>query len=380
MATSSSPTPSSTIPRHVFISYAHADAAFVDRLVEDLERAGIPCWVDRWGLQPGTPNWEQAIRAAIADAFAVLLIASPASRQALAVQGEMALASGSASRIIPLWVAGDRWDDSAALTLLRTQYVDCRGERYTDARASIVTVLQGEWDRLAPQQAVLTRAWPPLAGYVSISLADGRTVAFRAAAYPSVQELLNALYLGYLRDVYRPFTYGRDCLLVNQTRERQELYVLAVPWGWLQPATRQQPLSQAQRDWDAVPLDTYGLAAGTVWSVLAPPPVALGVATNNVAFDQTFKDFSHGETSKELDLLTIDFLPRVAGNRSGRYTRADLVIRVTPLPPDGTVPADCPYRYVLGGTGRSASQLRSYDGNVLSYHSADSQAPVDWWD
>ncbi|HKB46113.1 MAG TPA: toll/interleukin-1 receptor domain-containing protein, partial [Ktedonobacterales bacterium] len=135
--TSSSPSPSSSIPRHAFISYAHADAAFVDRLVEDLERAGIPCWVDCWGLQPGTPNWEQAIRAAIADAFAVLLIASPASRQALAVQGEMALASGSASRIIPLWVAGDRWEDSAALTLLRTQYVDCRGERYADARAGI---------------------------------------------------------------------------------------------------------------------------------------------------------------------------------------------------------------------------------------------------
>src|SRR5258708_29844393 len=239
----------------------------------------------------------------MSDGFAALLIASPASRQALAVQGEMALASGSASRIIPLWVAGDRWEDSAALTLLRTQYVDCRGERYADARAGIVTVLQGEGDRLAPQQAVLTQAWPPLASYVSISLADGRTVAFRAAAYPSVRELLNALYLGYLRDVYRPFTYGRDWLLTNQTRERQELYVLAVPWGGLQPAARQHALSQPQRDWDAVPLDTYGPAAATVWSVLAPPPVARGGAPIKVASDHTFKDVRHGERRTRSDLF-----------------------------------------------------------------------------
>src|SRR5260370_28540800 len=116
----------------------------------------------------------------------------------------------------------------------------------------------------------------------------------------------------------------------KQARERQELSVLAVPWGWFQPAARQQPLSQEQGDWDAVPLDTYGLAAGTVWSVLAPPPVALGVATNNVAFDHTFNDFCHCETPTEMDHLTIDFLLRYARNRYRRYTRLDLVIQVAP--------------------------------------------------
>ncbi|MGZ6389633.1 MAG: toll/interleukin-1 receptor domain-containing protein [Ktedonobacterales bacterium] len=368
---------SSSIPRHVFISYAHADAAFVNRLVDDLERANIPCWVDRWGLQPGTPDWEQAIREAIADAFAVVLIASPASRQALAVQGEMALAGNSACRVIPLWVAGDRWEDSVALTLIRTQYIDCRDGRYGDAVTGIVAALQGEWDRLVPQQAVLTHTWPPLAGYVSIALADGRTVAFRAGAYPTVQTLLNALYLGYLREVYRPFTYGRDWLLANTLRERQEMHVLAVPWSWLQHTARATPLSQSERDWDAVPLDTYGLAGGTVWAVQAPPPVAMGVATNNAEFDKVLADFCRGEVRKEMDLLVVEFLPQVAGDRSGRFTRADLTAQV--LPSDGVVPAGYPYRYVLGGTGRNESALRRYDGHVLSYQSADSQAPVDWW-
>jgi hypothetical protein len=373
----SSSSPSSPIPRHVFISYAHADAPFVDRLVEDLGRAGIPCWVDRWGLQAGTPNWEQEIREAIANAFAVLLIASPASRQALAVQGEMALASGSPSRIIPLWVAGDRWEDSAALTLIRTQYLDCRGERYDATLPGIVAALQREWDRLAPQQVMLPKALPALARYVSVTLADGRIVAFRAAAYPTVRELLNALYMGYLRDVYLPYTYGRDWLLANTSEyPRQEVQVLAVPWDWIQAAARAQPLSQAWRDWDAVPLATYNLSAGTTWKVLAPPSVAMGVATNNADFDQKLRAFCRGESSKELDMLEPVLLPAVVGNRLGRFTNADLMAQV--LPADATPPAGCPYRYVLGGTGFHA-RLHAYDGCVLSYQSADSQAPVEWW-
>jgi len=373
-------TSSSHIPRHVFISYAHADSAFADRLVDDLERANIPCWIDRLGLQPGTPDWEQAIREAIADAFAVLLIASPASRQALAVQGELVLASGSACHVIPLWAAGDRWEESVALTLIRTQYIDCRGERYPDGLPGIVTTLQREWDRLAPQQAVLSRAFPPPAGYMSIALTDGRSVAFRAAAYPTFQALLNALYLEYLRDTQQPFTYGRDWLLASTTPWHQELHVLAVPWTWLQPASREQPLSRLDPNWDTVPLGTYGLAAGTAWEVLAPPTAALGIATNNARFDETLIAFCSGKSPKEMDLLTVDFLPRVARNYSGRYTSSDLMSQI--LPADGTegeVLADCPHRYVLGGTGRVADQIRRYNGYVFSYHSADSQAPVEWW-
>lgn len=369
---------SSSIPRHVFISYAHADAAFVDQLVKDLERASIPCWVDRWGLQPGTPNWEQEIRKAIAEAFAVVLIASPASREALAVQGEMALASGGSCRIIPLWVAGDRWEDSIALTLIRTQYVDCRDGQYGNELTNIVAALKREWDRMAPEQAVIAPTWPPLAGYVSIVLPDGRTVAFRAGAYPTMQALLNALYLGYLRDVYRPFTYGRDWLLASTTPDLlEELHVLAVPLRWLERAARAQPLSQLERDWDAVSLAIYGLASGTMWAVVTPPRAALGVATNNAEFGKTLAAFCRGERLKELELLTVDLLPQVTGDRSGKYSSADLSAKVVPV--GDVVAADFPYRSVLGGTGRNESRLARYDGHVLSYQSADSEAPVDWW-
>ena len=47
----------------VFISYSRQDITFVKRLRNDLAQAGIPVWIDHEALQPGTGNWEKAIRA-----------------------------------------------------------------------------------------------------------------------------------------------------------------------------------------------------------------------------------------------------------------------------------------------------------------------------
>ncbi|WXG43954.1 MAG: toll/interleukin-1 receptor domain-containing protein [Promethearchaeati archaeon SRVP18_Atabeyarchaeia-1] len=38
---------------HVFICYSHRDSIFVDRLVEDLERANIKIWIDKWEIRVG---------------------------------------------------------------------------------------------------------------------------------------------------------------------------------------------------------------------------------------------------------------------------------------------------------------------------------------
>ena len=60
-----------------FISYAHADRASADRLIGDLQARGVGCWIDEQNLQPGTPNWELALRTAIRAAQGVILISSP---------------------------------------------------------------------------------------------------------------------------------------------------------------------------------------------------------------------------------------------------------------------------------------------------------------
>lgn len=76
---------------HVFISYSHVYQAFVDRLTTDLTRDGVRIWIDR-DLRPGTPNWDVAVRNAVDNSYAVLLIASSHSMGSHTVLGEIAVA------------------------------------------------------------------------------------------------------------------------------------------------------------------------------------------------------------------------------------------------------------------------------------------------
>ena len=66
--------------RQLFISHSTADDSAVDRLAPLLEAAGITLWVDhRHGIEPGAPNWDSAIRGAIAASDSAALLMSPQS-------------------------------------------------------------------------------------------------------------------------------------------------------------------------------------------------------------------------------------------------------------------------------------------------------------
>lgn len=47
----------------VFISYAHEDAEFAERLYKDLKNAGLVPWLDKQTIRAGE-NWKIAIRKA----------------------------------------------------------------------------------------------------------------------------------------------------------------------------------------------------------------------------------------------------------------------------------------------------------------------------
>jgi internalin A len=61
--------------RHVFVSYCHDNKDAVARLVKDLENAGVPVWWDVDIL--GGRDWKEAIRAAMKNAYAVVVCLSP---------------------------------------------------------------------------------------------------------------------------------------------------------------------------------------------------------------------------------------------------------------------------------------------------------------
>ena len=99
----------------VFVSYSHEDHNFVTRLRTDLQAHGIEMWVDKEGIQPGTPDWEQALRDAIHTAHAVLFIASPAARNSRYVKDELRIAEYYQRVVYPLWVAGNQWIEAVPI-------------------------------------------------------------------------------------------------------------------------------------------------------------------------------------------------------------------------------------------------------------------------
>lgn len=118
---------------YFFISYSHADADdFVNRFRADLQAAGIPVWIDRLGLKPGTPDWEQSLRDAITHATGLLLIATTNSRSSRYVRDELAIAEMNETPIIPVWAKGvdGRYVECVPLGFSAIQSVDARGTRY----------------------------------------------------------------------------------------------------------------------------------------------------------------------------------------------------------------------------------------------------------
>jgi hypothetical protein len=139
-------TSSDTSRIHVFISYSKKDQHYVDPLVRALQQQGFSVWIDNSNLTPGTPDWERAIREALQSCHAVVLVASPNSRESPYVRDEVALARKNEKRVIPLWVAGDDWENSIPLGWGQTQYIDGRNQQFTAAMEKVASAVRGVGD------------------------------------------------------------------------------------------------------------------------------------------------------------------------------------------------------------------------------------------
>ncbi|MFL5587731.1 MAG: TIR domain-containing protein [Ktedonobacteraceae bacterium] len=72
----------------VFISYARADGeAYARNLSTRLEKEGIPCWMDRFGMEGGK-DWRQQILEALETVEFLVLVMTPAAMQSPNVQWE----------------------------------------------------------------------------------------------------------------------------------------------------------------------------------------------------------------------------------------------------------------------------------------------------
>jgi len=60
---------------YTFISYSRQDHTFVDKLVADLQQAGIRVWRDTEQIQAGA-QWQREIEDALENAVALLYVSS----------------------------------------------------------------------------------------------------------------------------------------------------------------------------------------------------------------------------------------------------------------------------------------------------------------
>jgi WD40 repeat protein len=130
----------SKAPR-LFISYSHDDADIVERLKHDLAAAGAAIWIDHEQLQPGAPDWEEAIRQGIQRASFVIYIASPTARASQYVRDEINLARAKGRRVIPFWARGEEWHDCIPLGWGMTQHADGRDAHYSTGLAELLRAL-----------------------------------------------------------------------------------------------------------------------------------------------------------------------------------------------------------------------------------------------
>jgi hypothetical protein len=103
---------------HIFISYARENLDFAEVVKQHLESKGCEVWWDQ--QTPAGEDWRQQIDAAIADAFALIVILSPEAHRSLYVTYEWAFARGLGKRIIPLM----RADTEIHEALATLQHID----------------------------------------------------------------------------------------------------------------------------------------------------------------------------------------------------------------------------------------------------------------
>lgn len=96
------------MPRHhIFLSYSRQDSDFVFDLHDRLRKEGLSVWIDREGIQPGTPSWRKTIQDAIDEASCLLVVLSPAAKTSHWVGEELTYGQTQGKRVFYVLARGD---------------------------------------------------------------------------------------------------------------------------------------------------------------------------------------------------------------------------------------------------------------------------------
>lgn len=377
-------------PNHVFISYSRQDEELAHALKRDLDSAGIETWIDRKGIPPGTPDWEKTIRDALSRSLAVVLIATPSSRESVPVYGELNLAQNAELPVIPLLAKGD-WIDSIRISMYTAQYIDVREGKYLNGLQQLINRLADIAQEKIPSLFIsgkhvestyekgeasdISRLWSKHTLFV---LPDNRRLFWRNAASQPLATLLFELYMNHLKDSVNPYSYGTEWILVQSQSGMSDpvsgefwtnwMYVIrriVIYWSWLAERQQQQPLypddiEKWQMKTSLQNMIIPDTPAPHVWHVVTQPSK---LDVSGIAFK--------GYTPALADLTTILGTPMMEALPNGPRQRSNIVKKS--IDPDKLNPAE--YEFVgifdmtpLQGKGDIPADQREPRTKAIEYY------------
>jgi serine/threonine protein kinase len=141
--------PPTSSTQRVFVSAAHADDAFVARLIGDLSQRGIMVTRKNLGYTQDALDPEEAVRQAIRAAESVLLVVSPHARSSRTIKEQLHIATLYQRRLVAIWADGDEIADmlpGEGEQTVPMKLIDARAGRYEEALDELLACLHEESD------------------------------------------------------------------------------------------------------------------------------------------------------------------------------------------------------------------------------------------
>lgn len=107
----------------IFISHSSRDREWAYRLINDLEKRGVRCWISSRDIEPGA-DYQKSIVDALEAAPAMVLLFSDHANNSKEIPREMAIASGKSKPMIPVRIEDVVPRNALVYSLTNAQFLD----------------------------------------------------------------------------------------------------------------------------------------------------------------------------------------------------------------------------------------------------------------
>lgn len=126
--------------RLIFFSYSSKDENYARKLVKDIEKQGLQCWISCRDIMPGE-DYQTAIVRALGQSAAMFLLFSKNANESAEIGKEMAIATARRIRVIPARMEDVTPTDAFEYQFATAQYIDLF-RNYNEALNRLCDVLR----------------------------------------------------------------------------------------------------------------------------------------------------------------------------------------------------------------------------------------------